>query len=177
MPLLSEAQYVDSVQRLAMQRGKTLDRADIRQSLEVALGRLTDEVIASGDYALAQTEYTVSMVSGVASLAAIPDICVGDIETVLHPDIDGSGTSTYLSKLPGGTRADLRQQRNTIFYPYVVEKNSLYASLGQGTWPSAEDVPPDSAAVIVVAPTLFTLSNYPPQYQDRLVELGVEVSG
>jgi len=176
MPLLTEAQYVDKVRRLALERGKVLDPGDIRESLDSALSRLSQEVKDSGDYPLNQREYTLSLVSGVASLAALPDICIGDIETVLHPNIDGSGTSVYLSKLPGGTRADLRQVRNQLFYPYVIENNSLYASLGQGTWPDAGDIPPNSAAVIAVAPAFFTLTTYPPQYQNRLIELGVEVA-
>lgn len=170
---LNEAQYVEKVRRLALQRGQTLDGGDIRDTLDNALNDLSREVRDSGDYPLGQKEYTLSMTAGVASLTAIPDIFVGDIETVLHPNIDGAGTSAYLSRIPGGTRADLRQPRNTIYFPYVVEQNTLYASLGQGTWPSAEDLPPDSAAVKAVAPAIFTIATVPFQYQDRLIELGV----
>jgi hypothetical protein len=173
---INEAQYVAKVRALALQMGKTLELSDIWETLDNALMDLSGEIKDSSDYPLGQKEYTLSLVSGVASLAAIPDIYIGEIETVLHPDIDGSGTSAYLSKLNGGTRADLAQSRNTIFYPYVIEKNSLYASLGQGTWPSAEDVPPDSVAVIAVAPFVFAIGTVPRMYEDRLIELGVQLA-
>ena len=142
---LSDAQYAAKVEALAAQQGKTVERKDIFETRDNALNALSVETKNSGVYPLGQKEYTLNMVAGVASLVGFPDIFVNDIETVLHPNIDGSGTAAYLSRLPGGTRADLKQLRNTLYYPYVIEKNSLYASLGQGTWPSAEDVPPDSA--------------------------------
>jgi hypothetical protein len=159
-----------------MQKGQTLELSDIRETLDNALSDLSQELDDSVDFPLVQKEFTLTMTSGVASLAAISDLYIGEIETVLHPNIDGAGTSTYLSRLPGGTRADLRQLRNTIYFPYVIEKNTLYASLGQGTWPSPEDVPPDSAAVVAMGPMLYVIGNVPVNYENRLIELGAAIA-
>lgn len=173
---INESQYCELVRRLAEQRNVVLDLADIRDSLSNALDALAVDAYHSPEYSLLEMEFTLPLVSGACDLSSRTDLMVACIETVKHPDIDGSGTAAFFSRIPNGTRADLAQLRNTIFPPYVLEKNFLYLSLGQGTWPLPEDVPPDTADLAITSQKIPLITEVPVQLEDRLIEVGLGVA-
>lgn len=173
---ITEAEYCEKVRRLGAQRGIVLDLADIRDTLSNALDALAMENYQSPDYPLLEMEFTLPLTAGVCDLSSRTDLMVSCIETVVHPDIDGAGTAAFFSRLPGATRADLTHSRNTIFRPCVLEKNSLYLSLGQGTWPAADDLPPDTASLSIRAQRIPLIGDVPVQLEDLLVEKGLAIA-
>ena len=168
---MTEAQFVIRVREMALERGITLDPGDIRDSLDPALHAVSRRIAESGEYALQQKEATLTLTSGVASLATETDLLIDTIDTVLHPSIDG--VPRYLSRIPDGTRADLTNASGSMYPLYVIEKGAIYCSLGNGGWPDADDLPDDTAELKATGSQVATLANLNSQYEDDLILQGV----
>lgn len=170
---MTEAEYVQRVRELGLQHGLTLDPGDIRDGLDTALGLVSAKIAQESDYPLQQNVWTFTMTGGEVSLGATDDIMIETIDTVLHPDIDGLGTQQYLSRIPNGTRADLAHYTNRMFPPYIIEDNTIVASLGLGAYPDVSDIPPNNNAVKVTANQVATIANLAVQYEPDLILAGL----
>jgi hypothetical protein len=171
---MTELEFIAKVSYLLEKKaqGRLVPPEAIQASLPLALGALGREIAASGEYSLQQKEFEVTLTSGVASLSSITDMIVETIDTVKHPDVYGE--ARYFSRIPDGTEADLASVINTMYPPYIVEHNKIKCSLGNGTWPASDDLPPDTSSLKVIASAAPTLSTVHGYFEDRLIELGAE---
>jgi hypothetical protein len=168
---IDEATVVEEARRNARRLGKILDAADIRDSLPVALQKLGPIIHASSEYALQQKEFTVTLTSGVADLSSQTDLVIDSVEWVKHPSIDGAGLIQRFSRIPDGDETDLATWLDSVNPPYIIENNKLKCSLGNGSWPDASDLPPDTASLKLMAGQVPTLANLDPRFKDELVML------
>lgn len=168
---VDEATVIEEARRNAYRMGKVLDPADLRDSISVALQKLGPVIHASSEYALQQKEFTVPLTTGVADLSAQTDLVIDSIEWVKHPSIDGAGTVQRFSRIPDGDETDLATWLDPVNPPYIVEHNKLKMSLGYGTWPATDDLPPDTASLKLMGGQVPTLANLDPRFKDELVML------
>jgi hypothetical protein len=168
---ISNKVAVTKAYRLAMERGIVLDPADIHDSIPYALEDVGVFAANSPEYHLQQKDYgSITLTSGVASLSAITDLIVDSIETVKHPNIDGANTVQYFYRVPDGTEQDLATATDPMNPLFVIESNSLKLSLGNGTWPAADDLPPNTAALVVRANFIPTISTIHARFEPKLIE-------
>lgn len=162
---MNQAQYEQKVLRLAAQRGVTLDITDVSESLDNALDYLAREVAQSPLYYHLQKDYTVAIASGTADLSAETDILIDTVERVQHED------GSVFSRLPAGAnRSDLTLPRNEFQPFYVIERNAIFAKMGNGV-----DTPADGDLTVTAnfVPTLATL---PGVFDPDLIEAGFMIS-
>lgn len=160
---------VEEARRNAYRMGRILDPADLWDSLPVALQKLGPVINASSEYALQQKEFTLTLTAGVADLSAQTDLVIDSIEWVKHPSIDGAGTVQRFSRIPDGDENDLATWLDSVNPPYIVENNKLKCSLGYGSWPATDDLPPDTASLKLMGGQVPTLATLDPRFKDELV--------
>lgn len=164
---LTQQQYEQKVLRLAAERGRTLDIADIAESLGMALQTVSRQIANSPDYYLLQKVFTAPIVNGVADLSAATTMFRDTIERV---EDNSDPVNTYSLLPPGASKSDLDEPRNLFSYHAVVERNTLYARGGDGS-----SVPPD-ATLSILANYSAIISEIPdPLYTDNLVESGFQL--
>jgi hypothetical protein len=170
MAITSE-QAVEKARRLALEKGIALDPSDIYESIGYALEDVGRFIADGSEYQLQQKDYSsITLTSGVASLSSITDMLIDTIEMVKHPDIDGSGTDQYFYRIPNGTEQDLATHADTMNPVYIIESNSLKLSLGNGTFPASDDLPPNTSALVVRANFIPAISTIHARFEDKFIE-------
>lgn len=172
---MDELVYIRNVSYLLERtpQGRMVPPEAIQATEGIMLSRIGREIAESAEYQLQQKDFTPTLTSGVASLSAITDILLDTIETVKHPDIDGDGNAAYFSRIPDGTEQDLASALDSVNPPYIVDENAIKCSLGNGVWPTADDLPPNGI-LTVRANAVPTLATIHPRFEDRAVEIGAE---
>lgn len=127
--------------------------------------------IANGDnFALQQKDFTIAMVSGVASLSGVSDMIIDTIVTVKHP------VTGYLYLIPDGTEQDLASASDTMNPPYIIDGNAIKASLGRGTGYPVSGNYPANGNIIARSNAIPTLATIHSQFEDDLVGIVADLA-
>jgi hypothetical protein len=165
---ITQAQYEARVIRLAAERGRTLDIADVSESLPMALQTVSQQIAGSLDYYLLQKIFTgVAIVSGTADLVTLTTMFRDTIERI---EDNSNPVNVYSLLPPGAGKNDLDEPRNAFSYHAVIQGTKLYARGGDGS-----SFPPD-ANLSITANYAAIISEIPdPQYVDNLIEAGYQL--
>lgn len=150
----------------------TVDQAET--IFEMALQQLADDCAMDVRSAYLEKEFSVSLVSGVATFTDT---------TMLHDFIkrviyeEGTDDEMVVSLLPdGASRNALKQERNTMFLWAVRQSKALYVATG-------DPDTPDDGTLTITAPQVPTLGTVgasgvvPRQLQDDLIKAAMGFVG
>jgi hypothetical protein len=168
---LTEAEFVERVRRLGMERGITLDSGDIRDSLLDSLKKLARLAILSPWRSLLENNYDLTISGRSASFAANTDLLPESIKEcnhITHASVVVPGTSIPLPFRILDDVSDLD------FTASVTQSLFAFAAVGA----SAVEFRYSSALTgtltvrAVKIPTLVSLASQP-QLEDVLIDIGV----